>query len=217
MNDVDGTTMDFHWLLSVFIQQGYLLVFFAVFLDNAGVPLPGELALLAFGFLARTGHLHVGGGLAAASLGAMAGDNVSYWVGRLGGVRILQTYCRITLGSGQCVEKAVAFYHRFGRLTVILGRFVLGLRAFVVPLAGSTRIPYGQFLLFDAIGALLWSTIFIVTGYALGNQAELVSQWFRGGEGALGLVAAITFIAYLAVKRWKRRRYGTALIERSRA
>lgn len=205
--------MDFYWLLSLFIQQGYLLVFFAVFLDNAGLPLPGELVLLAFGFLARTGHLDLGWGLIASSLGGMAGDSVSYWVGWFGGVRILQTYCRITLGSGQCVERAVAFYQRFGRLTVILGRFVIGLRAFVVPLAGSARIPYGQFLLFDAIGAVLWSAIFVFTGYAVGNQAELFSQWFRGGQGVLGLAVAIAFVAYLAVKRWKRRRYGAGVME----
>lgn len=209
--------MDFGWLLSLFIQQGYLLVFLAVFLDNAGLPLPGELVLLAFGFLARTGHLDVGWGLIVASIGAMAGDNMSYWLGRLGGVRILRTYCRMTLGSGQCVERAVAFYHRFGPLTVISGRFVIGLRAFVVPLAGSARIPYGQFLLFDAIGALLWSTIFIVTGYALGNQAELFSQWFRGSEILLGLAVGIAFVAYLAVKRWKRSRYEARLLGRSGA
>lgn len=209
--------MDFSWLLSLFIQQGYLLVFLAVFLDNAGLPLPGELVLLAFGFLARTGHLDVGWGLIVASLGAMAGDHVSYWLGRLGGFQILQTYCRLTLGSGQCVQKAVVFYHRFGRIAVILGRFVMGLRAFVVLLAGSARVPYGQFLLFDAVGAVVWSTLFIGLGYVLGNHTERFSQWFRGSVILLGLAVGIVFVAYLAVKRWKRSRYEARLLGRSGA
>lgn len=155
--------MDISFFPGLFIQYGYLLVFAAVFLDNAGLPLPGELALLAFGFVARTGHLDIGWGIVAAGAGAMVGDSMSYLLGRVGGMRILHAYCRITLGSGQCVENALAYYKRFGRVTIVLGRFVLGLRAFLMPLAGSTQIPYGQFLLFDAIGALLWSSLFIVS------------------------------------------------------
>ena len=157
-------------ILSLLIRHGYLLIFLLVFLDNAGVPLPGEPSLFAFGFLARTGHLDLGLGVVAASIGAMTGDHMSYWLGRLGGQRILRAYCRMTLGSGDCAGKAMAYYHRWGPATVLVGRFVMGFRAFLMPLAGSAQMPYGTFLLFDFLGALLWSSIYIVVGYTLGNQ-----------------------------------------------
>lgn len=205
---------DFSWLLALFVQYGHLLVFILVLLDNAGLPLPGELVLLAFGFLARTGHLDLGVGAMASGIGAMMGDNVSYWLGRLGGVRLLQTYCRMTLGSGECVSKALSFYHRFGAIAVILGRFVMGLRAFLVPLAGSARMPYGRFLLFDAIGAFFWSGLFLLAGYALGSQVEIFSHRFRRGSMLLAFALGIAFLVYLTMKLRKHRRYGPGLLER---
>lgn len=208
--------MDPHWLLVLFLQHGYLWVFVFVLLDNAGLPLPGELALFAFGLLARTGDLDLTWGVLAAGAGAMAGDNASYWLGRLGGVRVLRTYCRVTLGSGECVDRAVTYYHRFGRITVVLGRFVMGLRAFLMPLAGSARVPYGQFLLFDAVGTLLWSGLFIGAGYAFGDRVDVVGRRLRSGQIVLASMLATAFLAYLALKVWKRRRFGVGLLAKAR-
>lgn len=205
--------MEFASFVGLFIEYGYFLVFVAVFLDNAGLPLPGELALLAFGFLARTGHVSVGWGAVAAVVGAMAGDTMSYWLGRLAGMRVLHVYCRLTLGSGQCVDKARAFYGRFGRVAIVVGRFALGVRAFLMPLAGSARLPYGQFLVFDAIGAVLWSGVFLAVGYALGNQVEAFSGRFRQGEMVLGSALGIAVVVYLGGKLWRRRRFGVGLLD----
>lgn len=199
--------MEFYWLLGLFVQYGYLLVFVTLFLDNGGLPLPGELVLLAFGFLARTGHVNFGWGVVAATVGAMAGDTASYWLGRLGGQRVLRIYCGMTLGSGDCVSRAVAYYQRFGRITIILGRFVMGVRAFLMPLAGSARLPYAQFLLFDGIGAVLWSSFYLAAGYILGNHVEGFSQRFRSVQILLGSTLATLFLAYVAVKLWRLARY----------
>lgn len=208
--------MDLHWLLVLFLQHPYLLVFLFVFLDNVGLPMPGELALLAFGLLARTGDLDLAWGVVAAGAGAMAGDNASYWLGRLGGVRVLHTYCRVTLGSGECVDRAVTYYHRFGSITVVLGRFVMGLRAFLMPLAGSARVPYGQFLLSDAVGTFLWSGLFIGAGYAFGDHVDVVGRRLRSSQIVLASTLATAFFAYLALKLWKRHRFGVGLLAKSR-
>ena len=85
----------------------------------------------------------------------------------------------------------------------------MGLRAFLVPLAGSAGMPYGSFLLFDAVGALVWSSIYIGVGRALGSQVESFSYRFRGGSLLLVGTLAITFLAYLALKLWKRRHFST--------
>lgn len=206
--------MESYWLLSLFIQYGYLLVFAAVFLDNAGLPLPGELALLAFGFLARTGHVSVSWGVIVAAVGAMAGDTLGYWLGRASGLRLLRTYCRMTLGSGECVNKAVAYYQRFGPIAVLVGRFVIGVRAFLMPLAGSARVPYPQFVLFDAVGALVWSSVFIVGGYVLGNEVAKFTTRVRRLEILLGSMLAVAFAVYLGLKLSKRHRFGVGSLDR---
>jgi membrane protein DedA with SNARE-associated domain len=96
--------MNFESVLSLFIQYGYWIVFAGILLDNAGLPLPGELLLLTFGALARTGHVDPVLGMVVAVVAAMSGDSVGYWLGRLGGEHLLQTYCRLTLGSGKCLQ-----------------------------------------------------------------------------------------------------------------
>lgn len=198
--------------LGLFVQHGYLLLFLAVMVDTAGVPLPAEPILFAFGFLARTGDLDLGTGVALAAAAAMAGDSASYWLGRLAGQRLLHTYCRVTLGSGQCVERAIAYHRRFGRATVVLGRFVMGVRAFLLPLVGSVRMPYGQFLLFDALGSLLWASLFVGVGYAFSGQMETLGAHYRQGTMVLGGLVLTGFVGYISLKLAKRRRSGVGLL-----
>ena len=200
--------MSFELLLSLFVQYGYWIVFFGILLDNAGLPLPGELLLLTFGALARTGHVDLGIGILVASMAAMSGDNAGYWLGRLGGERLLHTYCRLTLGSGKCLQKAVAFYQVRGRIALVFGRFVVGVRAFLFPLAGSARLPYAQFLLFDGVGAMVWAGLFILAGYAVGWQVTDMYDDYRAATLLLAGILGAAFGAYLLMKLYRRRLHG---------
>jgi len=198
--------MDHLGILALLARHGYALMFGLVLLDNAGLPLPGEPFLIAFGFLAADGRLDLTAGIAAAALGAVAGDTVSYWIGRAGGERVLRGSCRFAQDPERCIERAVAFYRRFGSATLVLGRFLIGLRALVVVLAGSTRIPFWRFLVFDVMGAVLWSSFFIGAGFLLGEHASAFGGWMRSGSAvvAAGLVAGLG--GYLAVSAVRGRR-----------
>jgi membrane-associated protein len=200
--------MSAEFLLGLYIQYGYWIVFLGILLDNAGLPLPGELLLLTFGALARKDDLHVGLGILIAWLAATSGDSAGYWLGRLGGDRALHTYCRFSLGSRQCVRNAVAYYERHGRATVAFGRFVMGVRAFLTPLAGAARMPFGQFLFVDSLGALIWSSLFVAAGYSVGWRVEQVQHGYRTGYVVIagGLAASVT--AYVLMKLYRRRRHG---------
>lgn len=197
-------------LLGLFVQYGYGILFAAILLDNAGLPIPGELLLLMLGALGRTGDLSLGLGLLVASAAAVSGDSIGYWLGRLTGDRILRTYCRVTLASGACVRRAVGHYATYGNATVIVGRFVMGVRAFLSPLAGSAGMPFGRFLVFDILGATLWSSLFVAIGYAFGWQLESVDAGYRTGATALLGALAIGLALYLAVKLARRRHHGSA-------
>ncbi len=178
--------MSLELFLDLFVQYDYWIIFAGILLDNAGLPLPGELLLLAFGALARTGQMDLEGGIVLAAAAAMAGDNLGYWLGRLGGDRLLHGYCRVTLGSGKCLQRAVAFYKLRGAMAVVFGRFVMGVRAFLFPLAGSARMPYTTFLLFDGIGALTWVSVFSLAGYSLGWQIGSINERYAGRLGDPG-------------------------------
>src|SRR3989338_617842 len=172
-------------LLNLVAQYGYAIVFVSIFLDNAGLPIPGELLLLLFGALARNGDGSAVLGLLLASVAAVAGDSVGYWLGRLTGDRVLRTYCRLTLGSGKCVRRAASYYQLHGLATVIFGRFVMGARAFLPALAGSAGMPFVQFLLLDILGALVWAGLFVGLGYSVGWSPVRVHEGYRGVAIAL--------------------------------
>jgi membrane protein DedA with SNARE-associated domain len=201
--------VSFEFLVSLFIQYGYWIVFVGILLDNAGLPLPGELLLLSFGALARTGHADLALGILVASAAAMSGDSAGYWMGRLGGDRLLRSYCRVTLGSGKCVQKAVAFYYSHGKTAIVFGRFVMGVRAFLFPLAGSARMPYARFLLFDSVGALLWAGLFILAGYSVGWQ---VHDRYRVASMIVAGALGAGFAGYFLAKLYRRWRHGPAFL-----
>lgn len=200
--------MSVELVLGLFVQYGYWIVFVGILLDNAGLPLPGELLLIALGALARGGDLDLGLGVLIAAAAAMSGDSVGYWLGRLWGDRLLHAYCRVTLGSQKCVQKAVAFYHLRGPVAVVFGRFVVGVRAFLFPLAGSARMPYARFLLFDCFGALIWSGLFVLAGYSIGWQVERAHDGYRAGSAILAAVLGVGFATYLLMKLRRRWRHG---------
>jgi membrane protein DedA with SNARE-associated domain len=159
-------TLTAELLMGLFVAYGYWIVFTAILLDNAGLPIPGELLLLAFGVVAKAGHLDPLFGLAVAATAALAGDSLGYWLGRVGGTRVLKR-----LGGAP----------RFtpGRLSVVFGRFVVGARVLLAPLAGLTRMPFRRFLMFDALGCLAWAGVFILIGYASNVTLESMQAGLR--------------------------------------
>jgi membrane protein DedA with SNARE-associated domain len=152
-------TLTAELLIGLFIAYGYWIVFTAILLDNAGLPIPGELMLLAFGVVAKDGHLDVVLGLVVAATAALLGDSLGYWIGRLGGARVMARLGRAP---------------RFtpGHASVVFGRFVIGARVLLAPLAGLTRMPFHRFVAFDALGCFVWAGLFIVIGYASGMKLE---------------------------------------------
>src|SRR4051812_7254209 len=112
--------LDAHWTFVA--RHLHLVVFGAFLIEGAGVPLPSRILLIlaaSFAEDSRTLMLLVVTCLTA----AVAGDHLPFLGGRLAGTRILALYCRMTLGSQQCVEKAVAYFVRFGAAAILLSRF----------------------------------------------------------------------------------------------
>ncbi len=95
---------------------------------------------------------------------------------------------------------------------MIFGRFVMGVRAFLPPLAGSAGMPFVQFLLLDAVGAVVRAGLFVTLGYTLGWGPERIHQGYRGVSIALLAAVGIGLVVYLALKVARRRRHGVASV-----
>jgi membrane protein DedA with SNARE-associated domain len=202
-------------MMALFESYAYGAIFVAVLLDTIGLPVPGEVILLAAGFLVSTGRIELLPAILLAALGAVLGDSVTYWLGRrvaaVGERRLVGLYCTwtaCTLGSVRCVEKAEGLLHRFRGWVVLIAKFIAGARVFVPPVAGASGLSFGRFVLFDAAGSLLWSALVVSLGALLGRQWEQAASGLETTYRFLGLALATLLGGYLAWKLIRRRRFG---------
>lgn len=202
-------------MIALFESHAYAAVFIAVLLDTTGLPVPGEVALLAAGFLVSTGRVELIPAILVATLGAVLGDSVTFWVGRRVGVavegRLVRLYCAwtaCTLGSAHCVERAESLLRRFRGWVVFAAKFIAGARIFIPPVAGASAWSFRRFLLFDAAGSLVWTALILGMGALMGNQWETAARGL-GQVYDLIPVAVVGFLwVYFAWKVVWRVRYG---------
>jgi len=168
-------------------HYGYFAVIILVGLESAGVPLPGETALVSAAVFAGQGTLNIWGVIACAALAAIVGDNAGYWVGREFGFPLIYKYGgKIGVDEGR-LKVAQYLFMRHGGKIVFFGRFIAVLRAFAAFLAGVNRLPWPRFLLFNAMGGIVWASIFGLGGYFLG----LAFEHYARPVGIAALVCAV--------------------------
>lgn len=180
----------------------YLLVGCVIGIESMGVPLPGEIALVAASLLSVTTSVNPWFVAGAASAGAVAGDSIGYFIGRRGGRVLLERVGRRFpkhFGPPH-LDKAERAFQRWGVWAVFFGRFIALLRILAGPLAGALRVPYGKFLIANALGGITWSfgTVFAI--YSLGRVAEKWLKDFSWVALALAVVAGVLTTLYLRRK-----------------
>jgi membrane protein DedA with SNARE-associated domain len=189
-------------------------VFVGFLIEAAGVPFPSRILLLVAATLASEPRQLVGL-VAASTAGALIGDHVPYLAGVLTGPRILAWYCRITLGSEQCVEKTVGYFRRFGAAAILLSRFSHSVRLFASALSGCGHITYRRFLGFDLVGTVLYTALWVTIGYLVGERtAEFLGRHERAR--LLLLVGPLALGALITYRLWRRSRYGPATSDQLR-
>ena len=194
--------------LDVLVRHLLSVVFVAFLVEATGVPFPSRILLLVAGTLADA-PLQLVGIVAASTVGALIGDHVPYLAGALHGPRILALYCRITLGSAECVDKTVGYFRRWGAAAILLSRFSTSVRLFASALSGCGHVSYRTFITFDLAGTVLYTGFWVVIGYLVGERAaELLTRY--GHARLLLLVGPMALAAVIGYRLWRRRRYGAA-------
>ncbi len=135
-------------LLDVLVRYGYLVVFGWVFAEQIGLPIPAMPVLLAAGAMAGTGRLSLVVVLVLAGIASLASDVIWYWIGRVGGGRVLSFLCRISLEPDSCVRRTEESFSRQGARSLLFAKFVPGYSTAAPPLAGIVRMGFARFLVF---------------------------------------------------------------------
>lgn len=182
----------------------YLGVFGIVFAEDAvflGFLLPGETAALLGGVAANLGHVSLPAVLAVAGTAAVLGDTVGYAVGRRLGPAVLDH--RLLVRRRAALDRAADLLARRGGVAVLLGRWTAFFRAVTPALAGSARMPYPRFLLWNALGGILWATTVVLIGYLAGASYATAASALGHGTA---VAAALLLLAGLVTWRVAHRR-----------
>jgi membrane protein DedA with SNARE-associated domain len=190
------------WIVDLFARYGYAVVFLGVFLENAGLPVPGETALLAGAALAHYGRLSLSSVILTAIGAAVLGDNLGFLIGRRAGRSLAERHgWRVGLTSPRLLQFD-RFFARHGPKTVFVARFITGLRVFCAVLAGASGLRWRSFLFYNATGAVVWSVTIGIVGYALGQSWDTLERLVgRTGLIALVVVVAIFVVAVVRARR----------------
>lgn len=176
-------------------RYGYMALAVAVFLESAGVPVPGETALLAASFGAAHGVLALPWVIAVAATASILGDNMGFAVGRrLGRAWVERLGHRVWLTSER-LERVDQFFLRYGPAAVALARFVVGVRVIAAFAAGTSRMRWSVFLLYNVLGAVAWATLVSLVGYAVGRGYAGASAWLGRAGVILAVVVPAAFAA----------------------
>ena len=190
-------------LLHFLNTYGYWAVLVFIAIESTGIPFPGETMLLIAAIYAGTTHrLSILLVIVAAASGAILGDNIGFWVGREGGFRLLRRYGRYIRLDERKLKLGLYLFRKHGGKVVFFGRFVAVLRAWAAFLAGTNRMRWPPFLLFNALGGIVWATVYGLGGYFLGaNIHRLV-----GPIGTITIVLAALIIIASLVFVWRNER-----------
>ncbi len=200
-----------HSLDRLLAGYGAGLVGIVVALEAMGFPLPGESMLIGGALYSATTHkISIGWMLFAATVGAIAGDNGGYLIGRSLGFRLLARYGKHIGLSDDRLTLGRYLFARYGGAVVFAARFVAILRTFAALLAGANRMGWGRFLFWNALGGVCWVGGYGLGAYYLGVEIKALQGRVALGIGAIIAVLLVLIVVYL--KRNERR-----LIDQARA
>lgn len=179
------------------LVYGYWTVFFGVMLENAGLPIPGETILLVAGYFSATDHLNIGLVMLVAATGAVIGDNIGFAVGHHFGRRFILKVGRFFFLTPKRFEHMENYFKSHGNKTILVARFITGLRVFAALLAGASNMRWRIFLAYNLAGAIIWSIVITTLGYVFGQSLPLLVEWV-GRSGTVLLIVGViaAFIAW---------------------
>ena len=190
-------------MTDLLISYGLVLLFALIAAESAGVPLPGETALIAAAILAERGHYSIVWVIVVAAAAAIIGDNIGYWIGRTGGRALLERWGPVRRYAERALPPGERFFARHGGKTVFIGRFVAVLRVTAAWLAGITHMSWWRFFLWNAAWGIVWATGVSLLAFYFGKAAaDAVATY---GVYALIVIVVGAVIAFVVMRLLKKR------------
>jgi membrane protein DedA with SNARE-associated domain/rhodanese-related sulfurtransferase len=194
-------------MLEHVLQHGYAAVFLYVLCSQLGVPAPSGPLLIAVGAIAASGRIALAPAIATVVVACLLADSAWFSLGRSRGRDVIGLLCRLSLEPTSCIRLTEGAIHRHGTRYLLVAKFFPGVGLMAAPVAGESGTPYRRFLAFDAAGALLWASTYVILGRFFGaliaHNAWLLRLSVPFGLGAL----VVAILALVLARLVRRRRY----------
>jgi membrane protein DedA with SNARE-associated domain len=200
-----------HELSEFLLRYGYWLTFGSVFAEQFGLPLPAVPVLISIGALSGSDRVSMRAIILVAVIGGLAADLIWYRLGSRYGHSVLRVICRISLEPDFCVRRTEDAFVRHGMWALPIAKFVPGLNAAAVPLAGMIQSPLHRFVVFDVVGLFLWTGVYVAVGYVFRNEVARVIAYLSQLGNSLLVILSVILAAYVVYKAVQRRRFRNTL------
>ena len=192
-----------HHLMRLLQTYTYPVLVGLVLLESLGIPLPGEIALVTAAAYASLGHISIYVVIILAALGAIVGGALGYLIGLRGGLPLVLHYGGYIGVRRRHVDRAHAFFEKHGAKTILFGRFIAILRTWAAIVAGGAGMSFPKFVIYNAIGSVVWAIVFGWLGYYFGRDLPLLESYIS----RVSLVLLVTLaVGIIALVFWKRRK-----------
>jgi membrane protein DedA with SNARE-associated domain len=192
-------------ILQLVISYGYYGLFLSLILGIVGLPIPDEVLMTYCGYLISQGDMNYWWTLLTAFTGSVVGITLSYWLGRRFGLPIVEKYGKRLGVTEHRLNKVNLWYERFGKIVLMIGYFIAGVRHVTAFAAGIGRMRFASFALYAYLGAAIWTLTFITLGKVLGVHWHRVAALSHRFLLWIGLLVALMVIVYLII-RWRKSR-----------
>ena len=188
-------------------EHGALVLFWVIFVEQIGFPLPALPLLVAAGALVATGNMSLAAALLVPVAASLPPDLAWYYLGRQKGGKVLGFLCRLSLEPDSCVRDTENVFHRNGPRALLLAKFVPGFSTVAPPLAGIVGMPATTFVLYDLGGTLIWAAVSAGVGALFSNQLEQLIGLFDQAGGLMLVILLLGLAGFVGYKFYHRQKF----------
>jgi len=199
-----------NWVLAVSGGLGYQGILILMAVESSFLPLPSELVIPPAAWLASLGQMNVFLIIIAGTLGSMLGATINYylsrWLGRLVIYGLIETrLAKIIRLKKSDLEKTEQMFLKNAKQATFVGRLIPVVRHLISIPAGFTKMPYGSFILFTALGSAIWVSILTILGYTLGANQELLIRYYKEIQWLL-IAIGVSWLYFFLRRNHKKRK-----------
>ena len=188
-------------------EHGALVLFWVIFVEQIGFPLPALPLLVAAGALVATENMSLAAALLVPVAASLPPDLAWYYLGRQKGGKVLGFLCRLSLEPDSCVRDTENVFHRNGPRALLLAKFVPGFSTVAPPLAGIVGMPATTFILYDLGGTLIWAAVSAGVGALFSNQLEQLIGLFDQAGGLMLVILLLGLAGFVGYKFYHRQKF----------